>query len=209
MTRYIALTAGVLVALGLSVVLGAFIGSIVGVKTTLTLSDETYIGKNNALVVSVYSSSSSGEIDLIIKNASKVFYISNVTSDPRSLLKALSVFNINATQSNYNYDMRLGIVYGTTRVKANTKVLSMLPFISQTLKFSIKDVEAENGQYSLKEDVTPGEAVIVFILGDQVEYSMNYTVSEVYRSSMTHILAYSGILIVAGLLLYIIGRMKT
>ncbi|MEB3760176.1 MAG: hypothetical protein GSR81_04940 [Desulfurococcales archaeon] len=194
------LLGGLMASIGLALLIGALIGSIIGVKTSLSFSGEDYLGNNKALIISLYSSTSEGTAVVEISNASQVFYISNVTGDPRSLVKALTAFNINATQSEYKYDMRLGLVYGTSKVEANSMVLSALPSLSKVLKFNIKEASPENGVFIIRENMTSGEALLVFALGQTVSYNVEYNVSNTYRLPYSYVYAISVAVIVVGIL---------
>ncbi|MEB3765872.1 MAG: hypothetical protein GSR77_06900 [Desulfurococcales archaeon] len=191
---------GLLASIGLALLIGALIGSIIGVKTSLSFDGENYLGDNKALIISLYSSTSEGTAVVEIYNASQVFYISNVTGDPRSLVKALTAFNINATQSEYNYDMRLGLVYGTSKVEANSMILSALPSLSKVLEFNIREAPPENGVFVIRENMSSGEALLVFALGQTVSYNVEYSVSNTYRLPYTYVYAISGVMVVVGVL---------
>ena len=176
-----------LIALGISLIIGSLVGTALATTSGLEMQGSTLLEPNHSLVLAVYSMSSNGTAVIHVENASSVFYVANIVGDPRVLLRALTAFNINTTATNFKHDLRLGIVYGTALVKANSKVLGALPSLSTILKFNIKEAKpSSKGVYDLSINVKPGEAFLVFIINAEnkpklVNYTLTYSVSGASR----------------------------
>ncbi len=180
-----------LIALGISLIVGSLVGAVLATSNALEVQGGTLLEPNHSLVVALYSMSSNGTAIIHVENASNVFYVADIVGDPRVLLRALTTFNINTTQTNFKHDLRLGIVYGTALVKANSKVLGALPSLSTILKFNIKQAQpTSRGVYDLRISVKPGEAFLVFIINANkkpipVTYSLRYEVQGATRLAPT------------------------
>ena len=172
-------TGRILLALGIALFLGALIGSMLGVRTSVELNGTVRPGPNSALVISTYTMTSSGVVRVEVWNATRVYYIAGIRGDPRSLLKGLQAFNISVGGEEFKTDFRLGVVYGTSTVSAGRGILGALPVLAKTLRFRIVDVSPSSpGHYVVVEKLGVNEALMVFIMGENVTYRYVYSVGE-------------------------------
>ena len=170
-------TGRILLALGLALLLGAVVGSLVGVKTSIHLNGTMLLRQDEALVISTYTLTSKGYVEVEAWNASRVYYVSGIRGDPRSLLKGLQAFNISVGEENFKTDFRLGVAYGVSTVRAGHGILEALPALSKSLRFQIVDLEPiDDGHYKVRIPVDVNEAIMVFVLGKNVTYSYTYSV---------------------------------
>ena len=169
----------VLLSLGIALFLGGVIGGLLGVKTSTTMSGEEVLPPNGALVVSAYTLTSSGTVQIEVWNATEAYYISGIRGDPRSLLKGLETFNISAGDQQFRTDLRLGIVYGASEVRASQGILAALPGVSRALRFNIHQLEPQgSGHYVLEKKLGVNEAIMLFAVGKNVRYQFTYSVGE-------------------------------
>ena len=174
----------VLLSLGIALFLGGLTGSLLGVKTSVALQGEEALPPNGALVVSAYTLTSSGTIRVEVWNASEAYYVGGIRGDPRSLLKGLQTFNITSGNENFHTDLRLGIVYGVSEVRASHGLLAALPGVSQALRFNIHRLQSQGkGHYVLEKKLGVNEAIMLFAVGENVRYTFTYSVGEKHMVS--------------------------
>ncbi|MCE4624381.1 MAG: hypothetical protein F7C35_00765 [Desulfurococcales archaeon] len=200
----------ILLALGLSLFLGGVAGYLLGVKTVTTMSGSLELTPNSALVVSTYTLTSRGVVTVEAWNASEVYYVSGIRGDPRSLLKGLQTFNISVGNEDFKTDLRLGVVYGTTTAQASGKLLSVLPQVSTMLSFKIIQVKPVSpDHYIVRQNLTVNEALLVFIVGQNVTYKYTYQVGEHHIIDPEKISALGAVLSASSLLfLPVTGRSR-
>lgn len=168
-----------LIALGVALFLGGLVGSLIGVRYSVTLSGSEALPEGGALSISVYTLTSAGIVRIEVWNASTAYYIAGIRGDPRSLMKGLEAFNITTGNENFRTDFRLGVVYGVAEVRAGRGILAALPGLSRVLRFNIHQLEPEGpGHYVLEKRLGVNEALIFFAVGGNVSYTFTYSVAE-------------------------------
>ncbi|MCE4628360.1 MAG: hypothetical protein F7C34_04340 [Desulfurococcales archaeon] len=168
-----------LLALGIALFLGGLVGSLIGVRYSVTLSGSETLPEGGALSISVYTLTSSGRVRVEVWNATTAYYIAGIRGDPRSLMKGLEAFNISTGNEDFRTDFRLGVVYGVAEVRASRGILAALPGLSRVLRFNIHQLEpVEPGHYVLEKKLGVNEALIFFAVGRNVTYSFSYSVAE-------------------------------
>lgn len=191
----------ILVVIGLALIIAAAVANYYGAKTEAYHEGSIEVGEAQGVAVFVMSLAGEGDAVIALQGVSSAFYISNVSGDVMSLVSSLSVFNISVEESNTVHDVRAGIFYGFSTLKANRYLLNALPTVAKMLNFGINSIPAENNSVSVDMHLFPSESAIVIGVptGDVVKYSIDYRLSGYERLGFRDALILGGLLMVSGL----------
>ena len=177
MKRWPPLASRVLIILGISLAIAGLVAGAYGARTETRYTGALDMGGAQGAALLVFSLSSNGEAVINVTGAREVFYVSNLTGDPLSVLRALSVFNIRLAETDMRHDVRAGLVTGYATINTSQVILEALPRIAGLLDFSIiRANETGSGSYTISAGLKAASGVIVLVVPEDsvVEYSIRY-----------------------------------
>ncbi len=155
------LAARILVALGAAIALAGLIGGSYGPRPLSHYNMTIDAGNAAGVAVIFFSISSNGHLNVTIDGARQVFYVENLTGDPVTVLRALSVFNIRIGQANMVHDVRSGLIRGYATVEAEERLLQALPVLARVLHLSIESANTSGGEAGIQANLRAATGVVI------------------------------------------------
>jgi len=212
MKQWPPLATRILIVLGISLAVAGAVAGAYGARPYTVYTGTLQGGEAQSIALVVFSLSSNGALQVEVYGARQVLYVENLTGDPLSVLRALSVFNIRVGESDMRHDVRAGLITGYATINASPAILSALPRVAGLFDFNI--IEAENlGNGTFRVDTTLRAAsgvILLIVPGDgPVEYRIEYRLIGYDRLSPEEAGLVGAGLVGAGIALDLAARRKT
>jgi len=212
MRRWPPLATRILIILGVSLAVAGAVAGAYGARPYTVYTGTLQAGGGQSIALLVFSLSSNGDLLVEVYGARQVLYVGNLTGDPLSVLRALSVFNIRIGESDMRHDVRAGLITGHATINASPTILSALPRIAGLFDFNILEAErAGEGAYRVKATLKAASGVILLIIPGEgpVEYRIEYRLLGYDRLSPLEAGLIGAGLVAAGIALDVASRRKT
>jgi len=211
MKRPVPLATRILVVLGISLAISGLIAGAYGAKPYTVYTGAVNPEGAGGVALLVFSLSSNGVVEVTVTGARQVLYVSNLSGDPLSVLRALSVFNIQLGDQDLRHDVRAGLITGYATLNASQALITALPRIAGILDFNI--VEAEqlpDGSFRVNSTLRAASGILLIIYpGDgPIEYRIEYRLEGYERLSPEQAGLLGGGLVALGVLIDLAGRKR-
>ncbi len=193
------LGARILAVLAAALAAASLVSAAYGPRPVTTYQGAVDAGGAAGVALLFFSISSNGALHLEIEGARQAFYVSNLTGDPLTVLRALSVFNIRMGESEMTHDVRAGLIRGYATIEAEQAILQALPAISRLLHFNIEEAPVSEGRIVIDTQLRAATGVVVVVVPESgtVIYTAEYRLEGYQRLSPGGAALVSGALLAA------------
>ncbi len=164
-----------LAVLGAALALAGLVSGAYGPLPQATFHNTVDASGSAAAAIVVFSLSSDGVLEAEIEGARQVFYVTNLSGDPMTVLGALKIFNIGLVEANLVHDIRVGLVRGYALIHADPRIIQALPAVAKLLNFGIEEVAPEDGRARINLTLRPATGTVIFVVPEEGVFSYNIT----------------------------------
>ncbi len=164
-----------LAVLGAALALAGLVSGAYGPLPQATFHNTIDSSDSAAAAIVVFSLSSNGVLTAEIDGARQVFYVTNLSGDPMTVLGALKIFNIGLAEANLVHDIRIGLVRGYALIHADPRIIQALPAVAKLLNFGIEEVAPEEGRVRINMTLKPATGTVIFVVPEDGFFSYNIT----------------------------------
>lgn len=205
------LAARVLAVLGAALALAGLVSGAYGPLPEATYHATVDASDSAGAAIIVFSLSSTGVVEARIEGARTVFYVTNISGDPLTVLGALKIFNIELMDANIVRDLRAGLVTGYALIQASQRIIEALPAVAKLLNFGIEEARPVNGTVTVTLPLEPATGTVIFVVPEEgvFTYNLTYRLVGYERLSPTEAAMLGGVLVAAAIGVDLVWRRVT
>ena len=205
------LIARVLAVLGAALALAGLVSGAYGPLPEATYHATVDATGSAGAAIIVFSLSSTGVVEARIEGARTVFYVTNISGDPLTVLGALRIFNIELLDANIVRDLRAGLVTGYALIQASPRIIEALPAVARLLNFGIEEAKPVNGTATVTLPLEPATGTVIFVVPEEgvFTYNLTYRLVGYERLSPTEAAVLGGVLVASAIAVDFVWRRVT